>query len=116
MVNSLPCNVGNTGLTLGHGTKIPHATKQLTLDAAKQIFIKRNIFLSLVSYTIIPVYSSSKESNQKRYFLSFTYTEARDLAFSLAKLSCPLNLFIYLFIYMALLGLSCVHRSFRCLI
>ena len=39
MVNSPPCNVGNMGLALGHGTKIPHATKQLTLDAAKHKYL-----------------------------------------------------------------------------
>ena len=39
MVKSLPCNVGNMGLTLGHGPKFPHAMKQLTLDAAKHKYL-----------------------------------------------------------------------------
>ena len=80
------------------------------------MFIKRNTFLSLVSYTI-PVYCSSKESNPRGYLLSFTCAEARDLAFSLAKLSCPLLVFSfesYLFICTALLGLCCAQGIFRC--
>ena len=55
MVKSLPCNVGDMGLTLGHGTRIPHATRQLTLDAAKhkQIDVYKKEYIpefSLIHY------------------------------------------------------------------
>ena len=34
VVESLPCSAGDVGLIPGQGTKIPHATEQLSLYAA----------------------------------------------------------------------------------
>ena len=34
VVKNLPCNVGDAGSIPGQGTKIPHAVKQLSLQAA----------------------------------------------------------------------------------
>ena len=46
VVKNLPCNVGDAGLTLGRGTRIPHAMKQLSLNIAEPMYasqLERNL-------------------------------------------------------------------------
>ena len=40
MVKNLPCNAEDLGSILGHGTKIPHATEQLSpsITAAEPVY------------------------------------------------------------------------------
>ena len=47
VVKNLPCNAGDTGLIPGWGTKIPHATEQLSLCATNQCSIERSCMMQL---------------------------------------------------------------------
>ena len=53
MFENPPCNAGDTGSIPAQGTRIPHVVEQLSLapqlgpDAAKQIFVRKNVLPTL---------------------------------------------------------------------
>ena len=54
VVKNLPCNVGDSGSVLGQGTRIPHATGQLSPRATTRESMHRNKGPSKLQRTVAP--------------------------------------------------------------